>query len=71
MKKAFMRGVCALNMEAMNMFHEPEPNSTSSCTEQPANQPTNTMSNELLVNPTSLYLTHVDCQRGCDICFRC
>ena len=21
MKKAFMRGVCALNMEAMNMFH--------------------------------------------------
>lgn len=25
MKKAFMRGVCALNMEAMNMFHEPEP----------------------------------------------
>lgn len=24
MKKAFMRGVCALNMEAMNMFHEPE-----------------------------------------------
>lgn len=22
MKKAFMRGVCALNMEAMNMFHE-------------------------------------------------
>lgn len=26
MKKAFMRGVCALNMEAMNMFHEPDPN---------------------------------------------
>ena len=28
MKKAFMRGVCALNMEAMNMFHpgmEPSP----------------------------------------------
>lgn len=22
MKKAFMRGVCALNMEAMNIFHE-------------------------------------------------
>lgn len=22
MKKAFMRGVCALNMEAMSMFHE-------------------------------------------------
>ncbi len=22
MKKAFMRGVCALNMEAMAMFHE-------------------------------------------------
>ena len=22
MKKAFMRGVCALNLEAMNMFHE-------------------------------------------------
>jgi len=28
MKKAFMRGVCALNMEAMNMFHE---------TDQPSN----------------------------------
>ena len=29
MKKAFMRGVCALNMEAMSMFryHEPEQNS--------------------------------------------
>ena len=29
MKKAFMRGVCALNMEAMNMFHpamDPTPN---------------------------------------------
>jgi len=24
MKKAFMRGVCALNLEAMTMFHEPE-----------------------------------------------
>ena len=24
MKKAFMRGVCALNMEAMSMFHEAE-----------------------------------------------
>ena len=24
MKKAFMRGVCALNLEAMNMFHEQE-----------------------------------------------
>ena len=24
MKKAFMRGVCALNMEAMNMFNEAE-----------------------------------------------
>ena len=23
MKKAFMRGVCALNIEAMSMFHEP------------------------------------------------
>ena len=23
MKKAFMRGVCALNMEAMTMFHDP------------------------------------------------
>jgi centrosomal protein POC5 len=22
MKKAFMRGVCALNLEAMTMFHE-------------------------------------------------
>ena len=28
MKKAFMRGVCALNMEAMNMFQEPEPGAT-------------------------------------------
>lgn len=26
MKKAFMRGVCALNMEAMNMFHPPMDN---------------------------------------------
>jgi len=24
MKKAFMRGVCALNLEAMTMFQEPE-----------------------------------------------
>lgn len=24
MKKAFMRGVCALNMEAMSMFHDPD-----------------------------------------------
>lgn len=24
MKKAFMRGVCALNMEALSMFHGPE-----------------------------------------------
>lgn len=24
MKKAFMRGVCALNLEAMHMFREPE-----------------------------------------------
>ena len=24
MKKAFMRGVCALNMEAMSMFHGDE-----------------------------------------------
>lgn len=24
MKKAFMRGVCALNMEAMTMFHDGE-----------------------------------------------
>jgi centrosomal protein POC5 len=24
MKKAFMRGVCALNMEAMSMFHDSE-----------------------------------------------
>ena len=24
MKKAFMRGVCALNLEAMTMFHEQE-----------------------------------------------
>jgi len=24
MKKAFMRGVCALNLEAMTMFHESE-----------------------------------------------
>ena len=24
MKKAFMRGVCALNLEAMGMFHEQE-----------------------------------------------
>ena len=23
MKKAFMRGVCALNLEAMTMFHDP------------------------------------------------
>lgn len=29
MKKAFMRGVCALNMEAMNMFHEPDPNTSA------------------------------------------
>ena len=28
MKKAFMRGVCALNMEAMNMFHEAEKEGT-------------------------------------------
>ena len=26
MKKAFMRGVCALNMEAMTMFHEEQGN---------------------------------------------
>ena len=28
MKKAFMRGVCALNMEAMSMFHETEQQGT-------------------------------------------
>lgn len=28
MKKAFMRGVCALNMEAMSMFKEEQPAAT-------------------------------------------
>ena len=27
MIKAFMRGVCALNMEAMNMLYKPDPDS--------------------------------------------
>ena len=40
MKKAFMRGVCALNMEAMNMFHEPDPEGT----EQQSYSNTNTQS---------------------------
>lgn len=29
MKKAFMRGVCALNLEAMTMFNEGEENVSS------------------------------------------
>ncbi|XP_038077562.1 centrosomal protein POC5-like isoform X2 [Patiria miniata] len=31
MKKAFMRGVCALNLEAMTMFHENEENDGGRC----------------------------------------
>jgi len=34
MKKAFMRGVCALNMEAMSMFKEGKPNEGSCGTER-------------------------------------
>ncbi|XP_070536064.1 centrosomal protein POC5-like isoform X2 [Ptychodera flava] len=34
MKKAFMRGVCALNLEAMSMFHEKDDASTSEQAEQ-------------------------------------
>ena len=34
MKKAFMRGVCALNMEAMNMFH-PAMDSTPNGSHEP------------------------------------
>ena len=39
MKKAFMRGVCALNMEAMNMFHEPDAEATPGGHEQTTSQP--------------------------------
>lgn len=31
MKKAFMRGVCALNLEALTMFQHPENESTDQC----------------------------------------
>ena len=47
MKKAFMRGVCALNMEAMNMFHpamdntNPTPNGSHE-TQQACDTPTPT-----------------------------
>ena len=35
MKKAFMRGVCALNLEALTMFQHPENESTDQC--EPSN----------------------------------
>lgn len=47
MKKAFMRGVCALNMEAMSMFKEEQPNGSDGskppgvhypCVSQPVNE---------------------------------
>lgn len=44
MKKAFMRGVCALNMEAMNMFHpgmEPSPSPPGS--HEPQQQASDTL----------------------------
>lgn len=45
MKKAFMRGVCALNMEAMTMFHDTTPPCPSSSYPPPA-PPTSLLSHE-------------------------
>ena len=43
MKKAFMRGVCALNMEAMNMFHPAmEPSPTPPGSHEPQQQHSDT-----------------------------
>ena len=39
MKKAFMRGVCALNMEAMNMFHPAMDNTNPNPTPNGSHEP--------------------------------
>lgn len=55
MKKAFMRGVCALNMEAMNMFHPAM---------DPSNPAPNGSHESPQANDTPTPVNHVQPDRG-------